>query len=104
MGGLLALFQPRSPGTKPVRSSCYNSLPAAGKLRWAIPLPWREDGGSRCRLERRQLRPDVSARRMVAFAVGGSHRVEHLCGVLHVGCTPEQPLHIWAVHLTFLFS
>jgi len=23
MGGLWVLFQPRSPGTKPVRSSCY---------------------------------------------------------------------------------
>ena len=35
-------FNQGSPVTKRGRSSCYNSLPAAGKAGSAIPLPWRK--------------------------------------------------------------
>src|ERR1700677_3319413 len=68
------------------------------------PLPWREDGSSRCRLERRQVRPDVSAGSLVALALSDFSGIEHVPGLLHLGRMAEQPLHLRSLHLTFLFS
>jgi hypothetical protein len=41
---------------------------------------------------------------MVAFAVGGSSGLKRISGLLHVGGVAGQPLHLWPLYLTFLFS
>ena len=84
--------------------ACYNPVPAAKRPLLLGSKLWREDGSSRCRLERRQVRPDVSARSVVAFADGGFSRIQRVHRLLHVGGLAEQLLHLRPLHFTVLFS
>ena len=58
---------------------------------------------SRYRLERRQVWPNIAARRLVAFSDGSLPGFRRVSGLCQLGGVPEQPLHLWSVYLTVLF-
>src|SRR5271156_1892558 len=64
--------------------AAYNPLPWAIR-RFSGSLAWRENGSSRHCLEGGQVRPDVSAGPMVAFALGGSSGLKRISYLLHLG-------------------
>src|ERR1700728_2934881 len=79
----------------------------SGREGRSLRMPLRRGGpcvSSRRSLERRQVWPNIAARRLVAFSDGsplGLRRVSRLC---QLGGVPEQPLHLWSVYLTVLFT
>src|SRR5579863_2058663 len=60
--------------------------------------------GSRHRVERRQVRSNIAARRLVAFPCGNFHGFRCISDLCQLGSIPEQPLHIWPLHLAVLFT
>jgi hypothetical protein len=84
----------------------YNPMPSGREGR-SLRMPLRRGGicvSSRHSLEKRQVRPNIAARRLVAFSDGnplGFRRISRLC---QLGGVPEQPLHLWSVYLTVLFT
>src|ERR1700692_1480155 len=62
----------------------YNPLPSAGRGSSRSSSRGGEDGSSRRRLERRQVRPDIPAGSMVAFALGGSSGLKRISCLLHL--------------------
>src|SRR3984885_15052108 len=85
------------------RGSLVYIIPCHRRKGWMLS-PGGEDGNSRCRLERRQVRPDVPARSMVGFAVCSPCRIKRVFDLLHLGGVAGQPLHLWPLYLAFLFS
>src|SRR5258708_5010002 len=86
-------------------SLLYNAKPQAGMAPVCDSLPH----GGACvssphRLERRQIRPNIAARRLVAFSspkFSGVRRISYLCPL---GGISEQPLHVRSLYLAVLFT
>src|SRR5580658_1037377 len=63
----------------------------------AVYEPLRHGGtcvSSRCGLEKRQVWPNIAARRLVAFPDCGLSRLRRVSGLCQLGGVPEQPLHL----------
>src|SRR5262249_44793154 len=61
-------------------------------------------GSSRCPLEEWPLRPNVTPRRVVGFSSVGVPRPGHVSCLRQLGRLAKQPLHLWALPLTFLLA
>src|SRR6266568_6791023 len=69
-----------------------------------FPPPWRDDVSSRYCLEKWQVWPNIAARRLVAFSDGSLPRLRRVSGLCQLGGVSEQPLHLWSIYLTVLFT
>src|SRR5271168_1051866 len=59
---------------------------------------------SRRSLEKRQVWPNIKARRLVAFSGGSLSGFRSVSGLCQLGRIPEQPLHLWTIYFTVLFT
>ena len=83
----------------------YNAIPSGemGTVRESLRLGGA-CVGSRRSLERRQVWPNIAARRLVAFSDGGLSRLRRVSGLCQLGGVPEHPLHLRTLYLAVLFA